>query len=317
MRAKAPGKVVVSGAYAVLEGAPAVVSAVSRYVLCDTERAPERVTPEVRAALPNGPIPAFDASELRDGSGKLGLGSSAAIVVASLAAARAHEFADDEALRQAIEAPALLAHRLAQGGGSGIDVVASTRGGTLIARRRTAELLELQAVELPDTLHVEAWASGVSASTPELLRAVARFREGRPREHAELMGSLAAAASRAADALSASRPEVFIAELCIQRELLARLGSASGVPIVTPEVHELAEWARPRGAAVLPSGAGGGDIVLWVASQPSPPEFRELCALLAHRHIPLELHAPGVFTLDRPSTQRPSTQRPSGAHRGS
>jgi phosphomevalonate kinase len=312
MRAQAPGKVVLSGAYAVLEGAPAIVSAVSRYVVCDTERAPERVTPEVRAALPDGPVPDFDASELRDSSGKLGLGSSAAIVVASLAAVRAHEFPDDETLRQAIEAPALLAHRLAQGGGSGIDVVASTRGGTLIARRSAPDLLELRAVELPISLHVEAWASGVSASTPELLRAVARFRGERRREYDELMGSLSAAAARAASALSGAHCDRFITELCIQRELLSRLGSASGVPIITPEVHELAEWARPRGAAVLPSGAGGGDIVLWVASEPSPVAFRELCASLAHRYIPLELHARGVFALDRDPIHRPS-----GVHRGS
>lgn len=312
MRAQAPGKVVLSGAYAVLEGAPAIVSAVSRYVVCDTERAPERVTPEVRAALPDGPVPAFDASELRDGSGKLGLGSSAAIVVASLAAVRAHEFSDDEALRQAIEAPALMAHRHAQGGGSGIDVAASTRGGTLIARRSAPDLLELRAVELPASLHVEAWASGVSASTPELLRAVARFRDERRRDYDELMGSLSAAAARAAVALSGMHSDRFITELCIQRELLSRLGSASGVPIITPEVHELAEWARPRGAAVLPSGAGGGDIVLWVAAEPSPAAFRELCSSLAHRHIPLELHARGVFTLDRDPIHRPS-----GVHRGS
>ena len=83
MRTKAPGKVVLSGAYAVLEGAPAIVSAVSRYVSCDAERVAERLTPEVLAALPSGPFPAFDASELRDGGSKLGLGSSAAILVAT------------------------------------------------------------------------------------------------------------------------------------------------------------------------------------------------------------------------------------------
>ena len=37
-RARAPGKVVLSGAYAVLAGAPAIVSAVSRYVTADTSR---------------------------------------------------------------------------------------------------------------------------------------------------------------------------------------------------------------------------------------------------------------------------------------
>jgi phosphomevalonate kinase len=304
VKAKAPGKVVLSGAYAVLDGAPAIVSAVDRYVLCDTELAAERVTPEVRAALPAGPFPGFDASELRDGEQKLGLGSSAAILVAALAAVRAAEFADDAALRAAIEAPALRAHREAQGGGSGIDVAASTRGGTIVARRAGPDALQIEAVELPSALRVEVWASGISASTPELLRAVASFRRESSRDYDQLMSALGAAATRAAAALRDSQLEALIAELSAQRELLARLGSASHVPIITPEVRALAEWAKPRGAAVLPSGAGGGDIVLWVGLTPSPPPFRELASSLAHRLVPVDLHARGVFTFDRPRSDR-------------
>jgi phosphomevalonate kinase len=312
MKAQAPGKVVLSGAYAVLEGAPAIVSAVSRYVICDAERAADRITPEVLAALPAGPFPAFDASELREGGQKLGLGSSAAIVVASLAAVRGAEFEDDAALHRAIEGVALRAHQKAQGGGSGIDVAASTRGGTLIARRTGEGTLQIQELTPPRDLCIEAWASGVSASTPELLRAVARFRETRRREYDELMSALTAAAERAAAALSSARPDALIAELALQREVLARLGSAANVPIITPEVHELAEWAGRRGAAVLPSGAGGGDIVLWVCHQPSPSEFRELARNLGHRHIPLALHARGVFCFDRDDFARNK-----GVHRGS
>jgi phosphomevalonate kinase len=299
VKARAPGKVVLSGAYAVLEGAPAIVSAVTRYVTCDSERPAERVTPEVRAALPSGPYPAFDASELRDGQHKLGLGSSAAIVVASLAAAveRGHAL-DDEALRRAVEAPALRAHQLAQGGGSGIDVAASARGGTLLAQRTAPGVLAIEPVTLPAGLHVEAWASGVSASTPELLRAVARFKDERRRDYEELMISLTGAASRAAAALRAEQARGLITELSLQRELLARLGSASGVPIITPEVRQLAEWAKGRAAAVLPSGAGGGDIVLWAALEPSPSAFRELAVALGHRQVALELHARGVHCID-------------------
>lgn len=298
MKARAPGKVVLSGAYAVLEGAPAIVSAVTRYVTCDTEQPAERITPEVRAALPDGPYPAFDASELRDGQHKLGLGSSAAIVVASLAAALGAELGhDDEALRTAVEAPALRAHQLAQGGGSGIDVAASTRGGTLIATRTAPGVLAIEPVALPAELCVEAWASGVSASTPELLRAVGRFKDERRRDYEELMTSLSGAAGRAAAALEGRQARALITELSLQRELLARLGSASGVPIITPEVRQLAEWAKGRAAAVLPSGAGGGDIVLWVALEPSPVDFQKLAAALGHRPVALELHARGVHCI--------------------
>ena len=86
MRARAPGKVVISGAYAVLEGAPAIVASVDRYALADTALSSNFVTEEVREALGDGPAPWIDASALREGGRKLGLGSSAAILVASLAA---------------------------------------------------------------------------------------------------------------------------------------------------------------------------------------------------------------------------------------
>ena len=43
-RARAPGKVVLSGAYAVLSGAPAIVAAVSRYVTADSARPAELLT---------------------------------------------------------------------------------------------------------------------------------------------------------------------------------------------------------------------------------------------------------------------------------
>jgi phosphomevalonate kinase len=40
MKARAPGKIVISGAYAVLEGAPSVVTAADRYVTADTPARP-------------------------------------------------------------------------------------------------------------------------------------------------------------------------------------------------------------------------------------------------------------------------------------
>jgi hypothetical protein len=78
MRACAPGKLVLSGAYSVLEGAPAIVSAVDRYACCNSARPASLVTDEVRAALPSGNAPEFDAAALRADGRKLGLGSSRA-----------------------------------------------------------------------------------------------------------------------------------------------------------------------------------------------------------------------------------------------
>lgn len=295
MRASAPGKVVLSGAYSVLEGAPAIVSAVNRYVRCDSAHASSLVTPEVRAALSTGPVPSFDASELRAGERKLGLGSSAAILVASLAAVWGESFPDESSLREAIHASALRAHREAQGGGSGIDVAASTWGGTLIARREGADRLETRKVAPPPSLCVQAWASSTSASTPELLGSVARLRERDPSAYEAIMRRLFAAARDAADAFIDGDLEALLAALSSQRHDLNRLGESASVPIVTPAVAELGEWAAARKAAVLPSGAGGGDIILWVSDRPAPAEFHSLAARLHHQHVPLAIDARGVF----------------------
>ncbi len=293
MRARAPGKLVLSGAYAVLEGAPAVVSAVDRYVHCDSARAAERVTPEVRAALGASRAPYFDASALRADGRKLGLGSSAAILVASLASLS--EAGDDLSLRNGIFAPALRAHREAQGGGSGIDVAASTWGGTLIATL-TSDGLDLESVELPRGLTIEAWSSGEAASTPYLVAAVMRLKAHDAELYGALMGSLRAAATSAARALQSRQITTLLQHLNVQREILTRLGLAAQAPIITPSVTELARASGPE-AAILPSGAGGGDMVLWFGRAPSPPPLRALAHQFGYDLVTLSLHARGAERL--------------------
>jgi len=83
VRVVAPGKLLLSGAYAVLEGAPALVMAVDRYVVADDARRGSP-SPEIAAAMPADEAPHVDASALFNGDKKLGLGSSAAGVVAAL-----------------------------------------------------------------------------------------------------------------------------------------------------------------------------------------------------------------------------------------
>jgi len=297
MKSRAPGKLVLSGAYSVLEGAPAVVSAVDRYVYCDSERSAERVTPEVRAALGTSHAPHFDASELRAGDHKLGLGSSAAILVASLACTGPRSGADaDQSMRRAIFGTALRAHREAQGGGSGIDVAASTFGGTLIATR-AGDGLDLEEVALPSSLIVEAWSSGQAASTADFIGQVMSLRAREPTLYSELLDTLTASARRAADALRSGQADAWIAQINAQREGFIRLGAAAGAEIITGAVSRLAAALDGAEGAVLPSGAGGGDIVLWFGRTPSPERFRVLAHQLGHHLIPLCLHASGAEQL--------------------
>ncbi len=299
MIARAPGKVVVSGAYAVLEGAPAVVVAVDRYATADTSRAPDLVTPEVAVALGDEPPPWFDASPLREGGRKLGLGSSAAILVASLAALEleARGPLADETLGALVFERALRAHRAAQGGGTGIDVAASCHGGTIVAERRGG-LLTVTRAALPAQLHLEIWKAGQPASTPALLARVEELRSRAPERHRELLDAQGSAARAGAQALRNDHAADLVAALDAQCVCLERLGTASGVAIVTESVRTLRTVASREGATVLPSGAGGGDIALFAGLCPPTPELRALATREGLTRLELEQEARGVHHVD-------------------
>ncbi len=300
--ARAPGKLVLSGAYAVLSGAPALVVAVDRYALADTARAASFLTPEVRAALGDRKAPWFDASELREGEQKLGLGSSAAILVASLAAL---ELADEPALTDAalcarVYERALLAHRTAQGGGSGVDVAASAHGGFFSARRTPSSSLELTRLELPTGLCFDVWACAVSASTAAFLARIAEFAARDPVAHAARIGAQAEAAEAARVAAERDHARDFVSAIARQVETLTALGQAAGVRIVTPELAELAQLAAGQGAAFLPAGAGGGDVAYWVGESAPPQSFAEHARALGLSRVQLRLGARGVHAVLQP-----------------
>ncbi len=304
--AYAPGKVVLSGAYAVLEGAPALVTAVDRYVVADAKRRAERVTPELLAALhmrgmPEQVAPWYDASSLRSGGPvdrKLGLGSSAAILVSCLGALELGRAAPLE--RGALRAAAALcervfdtawrAHRTAQGGGSGIDVAASAYGGTLRCQLERGALT-VERAWLPKGLVVEVWTCPNDASTARLLAIVRDYAARRPLEYRRHIEALGNSSERAGSARTA---EEFV-EAC-RRQLagLDGLGRDSGAPIVTAEVAAFGRAAEQQGGVVFPSGAGGGDIVLWVGTAPTPPNVREQARTLGLELLPLQLGARGV-----------------------
>jgi phosphomevalonate kinase len=309
MKARSPGKVVLSGAYAVLEGAPALVAAVDRYAIADSGREAEFVTPEVREALQaRGATraPWFDARALRDEQGdrKLGLGSSAAILVASLAALElsAEPGLDDAALARRVFDAALCAHRIAQGGGSGIDVAASAFGGILrfqLASDGTV-IPVATPITLPQGLSMQVWSTESSAATSSMLAGVRALQETRPSDHRMVLDALGRAAESAVGAESAAG---YIAAIRRQLEGLTELGRLAAVPIVTSEVVELDRVAQTMGAAVLPSGAGGGDIILLVSEGPPHDDLDAAAKRLGLFPLRLALGARGVHALTESSLE--------------
>jgi phosphomevalonate kinase len=297
--ARAPGKIVLSGAYAVLEGAPCIVTAVDRYVVADASRAAEFLTPEVKAALRDRPAPWFDASALRSGDKKLGLGSSAAILVASLGALAARDLGttEDDALRRAVFDPALVAHRAAQGGGSGVDVAASAYGGTLVARRAGSGL-EVRAVAVPGGLTVEVLFAGVPASTPELVGKVRAFKARSPHAYEGVIDMLRVAADDAERAADEDAAPDLIRALRDQLRGLSELGDHAGARIVTPEVSRLAELAENEDAIVLPAGAGGGDVAVYVGRAPMSESLVAAVRRERHERLDVSIAARGLHVTE-------------------
>ncbi|WP_437972315.1 hypothetical protein WMF04_24800 [Sorangium sp. So ce260] len=329
MIARAPGKLVLSGAYAVLEGAPALVAAVDRYAVADPARPADLVTEEVQAAIDAGALDRaawFDASALRsaapapepaspgapprEASRKLGLGSSAAILVATLAA-RAAAAAPTMAAAAAAAASAgrpmpawdtralflaaLAAHRRAQGGGSGVDVAASVYGGVLCCRLGPDGELAVTPHALPGGLAIEVFASDASARTSAMLERVRALAAREPEAHRALLG---AAAEGARAATLAADARAFVAAIDRQVDALAELGDRAGAPIVTPALARLRPAAAAEGAALAPSGAGGGDVSLYVGGAPPSAAWLAAARAAGFERVPMSLGAPGVHVLD-------------------
>jgi phosphomevalonate kinase len=288
----APGKIVISGAYSVLEGAPALVAAVDRYVKADASRPSPIETEEVLAAYRSGAIdvvPWFDANDLRarlaDGtSRKLGLGSSAAILAASIASVFAARISDAEKLRREVFPVAFKAHREAQPLGSGIDVAASVYGGVVRCVRDADGSLEVTGVELPEGLVFEVFTCPVAASTSHFLDKIRTFKQADPSAY---RGYLEAAAAGARSAVETNEPDVFIKAIAAQIDALGALGRAAGAEIVTGSVAELRPSAGDEGAVFGPSGAGGGDIAMWIGK--SRPSAAFLARASFHQLEPLGL----------------------------
>lgn len=269
MNVVAPGKLVLTGAYAVLEGEPAIVVAVDRYAVAAID-APDRV----------------DSSALCDAEGhKLGLGSSAAYRVAAegaRAAARGEDLRD-AAVRDRIFRAVRDDHARSQNGGSGADVAASVYGGTL-CYRVAGGAPSIAPVALPADVVLAVFWSGTSARTSDLRARVDAMPAAARRE---AFAPLAAASRDAAASLTSgdARGPRFMNAARAFGHALAQLGRAADAPIVPPAFTELGALAEGEGAAFYPSGAGGGDVAVWLGAVPPSPAFVARAEALSMRRL--------------------------------
>jgi phosphomevalonate kinase len=294
--ARAPGKLVALGEYAVLEGGPAVVLAVDRFVEVElapnaagtcrltmrsaetTERAfaPRESSGaglvDLVTAAVSPPLPwtaTIDSRALFAGREKLGLGSSAAVLCAWAGAFAA--FARDQGRAVAdVTLPGLIdLHRTFQGGrGSGLDVAASHRGGAIRFSLDAAGVPQVGSVRLPNGVGFAGIFAGRSASTPELVAHYRAWRRNRPGEGAALLRRLTGIAEAGCAAARGDDAAGWIEAFAAYGRGLAELGEAIGVEVVTAEHRQIGDEAARFGVAYKVSGAGGGDLGLACATEP-------------------------------------------------
>jgi phosphomevalonate kinase len=283
--ASAPGKIVLSGEYAVLDGAPAIVMAVdrrARVVLADDVgnigqiRAPGyteeigrfqvadggirwlegqalyRVVDSVwRAAdaLPSGGQRIdLDTSDFVDPERqqKIGIGSSAALTVALCAAVK--RSADWGTIMDVAQR----AHGDLQGGaGSGVDIACSLRGGLIEYRREGASVA---ALDWPQALFYRVVWTGVSASTRDKLRKLNTGASLPSRVR------LAGASECMADAWRSGDADGIIKNYRSYIEDLRQFSIDHGLGIFDAGHEDIWRKAIDFQLTYKPCGAGGGDV---------------------------------------------------------
>jgi phosphomevalonate kinase len=295
----------VSGEYAVLDGAPAVVAAVDRRAIARAEARASDAPAEAQAAynqaeralgVRSGHQPSVDVSALRAEGAKLGLGSSAAAAAAAAGLAFAEQGHDVSApaVRARIFDAALRGHREIAPEGSGADVAAAVHGGFLRFRKHH-DAVETAPIAWPSQLLARVVWTRQEARTSRFLESVGALAQAEPARHRPLMAALTREAERFVAALSNQDVPSVLASTHAYGRAMAELGSAAGVPIVTDTLRQIAELALGAGGAAKPSGAGGGDVALALfPDMASEQRFVALCREQNFALLLLDLGASGV-----------------------
>lgn len=303
--ASAPGKAVLAGEYAVLAGAPAIVAAMDRRVACRLAPAeagdwtfvsrgyPARSTHPreklpatpgdpaalVRFALARLQIPAqnlprhltleIDSRPCFLNGVKLGIGSSAAAVVAAGAALA-------ELANVRCDLPRLFAiHKDLQGPtGSGLDVAASWHGGVVRFRAGRGEPFRL-----PAGLRFAFAHAGWSSATQHL---VGRFNAWRKGSCPPVLRELMACAEAIAEASAAT---AFLDAFAACAAALAELDRAAGIGIYSSAHRAANAAARRHRVLYKPCGAGGGDLGVAVSDDAEALQGWREAATAAGLHL--------------------------------
>ncbi|MDC0213503.1 hypothetical protein OAL14_01715 [Gammaproteobacteria bacterium] len=310
----APGKIVLWGEYAVLEGAPAVTMAVSRYSKVDL--ATTQGSWEFISKGFNTPglhlfekdfcyIPATQFAELTlkhlgfndfhvpfslssDTSSfyrkqkKVGLGSSA-----SLATATYHALTQLLGVEASLEGALEIHKRWQSGSGSGIDVATSWFGGTIKCARYPN--LTVSPFRLPDSLFWQIIWTGRQADTREHLK---KFDASINRKKVRLGLDQLCAASE-----ELTKGTISLESIRSYKEILENFDQLADLKIFTTEHQRLDRIAAELGLVYKPCGAGGGDIgIAFAKDHQSLTAFNQQIKNTEFMALDMEIAVDGVKT---------------------
>ena len=300
--ATAPGKLVIAGEYAVLEGAPAIAAAVNKRAKASVTAAKTgelliantgirfpfelgaggqpvwsrepgdqgSVLAAVLAALaagkqfPGGLTPWKIELCSRDFYAHLSDGSTPKLGIGSSAAVTV-------ALTAALQCCAggnpdldlcLAAHRFLQDGGSGIDVATAWFGGVVLMQPGAEAVPAVRPLSWPAGLHIRPVWTGVSASTPIMLQRLAAFRQNSGTLYTTVMQRFGTALESILGHWQLEDAAALSAGLMYYGELLAEFDRVAEIGIWSDGHRRILDLARSMQVGYKPSGAGGGDFGL-------------------------------------------------------
>ena len=338
VEASAPGKLFLIGEYAVLDGAPALLTAVDRRVHVRVETARDGrwslTAPNLGLdALDLGPVagkrPVFAAGiehklavfdavcqEAETASGTQldpahvtidsadfacdghKLGLGSSAAVAAALYAALTHAAGLSLARRALAEGAIRAHRRAQNGAGSGGDVATAVYGGLISYTRGADPI---ALAWPEDLVVFAVVTGTGASTPDLVGRVREYATSDPETHARDIARLAELAETAAPKLRDTAGFLDLAAAYFAA--LCTLDGHAQAGIVSAPHHALADVVANAGGVFKTSGAGGGDVgLVFVAHGPNEQAVRRALAAADAQVVDLVFGAAGVY-IDNAATQ--------------
>lgn len=204
---------------------------------------------------------------LGTGAQKPGVGGSASATVATCAVLAAA--AGETCPPEMLLERALAAHREAQGGrGSGYDVATIIYGGLVDYQRLDEREAKVERRRWPASFSIVAGYSGDSASTRALLVRVDAVASAHPAAFAAELAALGEPVGELSRALVDAAPTAIADAVRDCHARLAAWDRKHALGIVTPAIEALLELARAVDVPCKIAGGGGGDSVVALHDDP-------------------------------------------------